>query len=281
MLDAAYDPDTNRSDPFQAGYEFAGEVVAVGANVTTLEVGATVMGTTPEAFAEYVVCDHRHLLVKPDEVPYDEAAALTTALLTEYGALRAGGFEAGQSIAILGATSAIGLVGVQVARALGASKIIGTTRSAARAGAVRDAGADPVVVTSEDDFATAVQEWTDGEGVDLILDHVGGDLFASAVAAVCRGGTVVNIGRLGGTRATIDLDELSHQLRTLRGVSFGFTDPDQIGDLLLALAPVLMPAVAAGEIRPVISARFPFACAEDAVTYLREESPLGKVVLTR
>ncbi len=279
-LDAAFTPGAGPGTAYLAGYEFAGDVVAAGAAVSGLPAGTAVMGTTPASFAEYVLCDYRHLLRKPPELPYAEAAALTTALLTEFGALAASGFTSGATVAITGATSAIALVGVQVARVLGAAQVIGTSRSDGRARLVTATGADSVVVTSRQDLTDALLEATGGAGVDIVLDHVGGELLAASLPGTRKGGSIVNIGRLGGTRADIDIDALSYRHLTLRGVSFGFTPPELIGDLLRELAPILLPGVANGQIHPVIDSRFAFQDAPEAVAHLRTGQPCGKVILT-
>nr|WP_236056674.1 zinc-binding dehydrogenase [Streptomyces sabulosicollis] len=166
---------------YQVGYEFAGEVTAVGGGVDTPAVGERVMGTTPGSFAQYVLSDHRNVLPVPDDLGYEEARALPTGLLTEHGALVVAGFQPGQSVLITGATSIIGLIGVQIARALDAKQIIATTRTAAKRDLLKQVGADTVVITEKQDLTQAVLNATGGEGVDVVLDHVGGQTFAACL----------------------------------------------------------------------------------------------------
>lgn len=113
-----------------AGYEFSGEVAAVGPGVDAGFLGRRVAGTTPGAFAEYVVVHHRHVMTMPGKLSFEDAAALPSALLTEYGALSLAGVGPGDSVLVTAASSAIGLVGVQLAKLLGAAPVIATTRSA-------------------------------------------------------------------------------------------------------------------------------------------------------
>ncbi|WP_329565003.1 alcohol dehydrogenase catalytic domain-containing protein [Streptomyces sp. NBC_01361] len=116
---AAADPTAGGSGKqYQAGYEFAGEVTAVGDGADTITVGQRVMGTTPASFAQYVPVDHRHALPIPNGLGNPQACALPTGLFTEHGALMTGTFRPGQSVLITGATSSIGLIGLQIARAL-------------------------------------------------------------------------------------------------------------------------------------------------------------------
>ena len=280
MLEEAYDVSTGTGTEYLAGYEFAGDVVSVGSDVEGVEVGWRVMGTTRGSFAQYVACDHRHLIRVPNGLGYEQACALTTGLLTEHGALRRGGFVPGSSVAVTGATSGIGLIGIQVAKALGATTVIGTTRSQARARLLRHAGADIVIVTSTQAVAQTLLAVTGGRGVDVVLDHVGGQILASCLSGTRDGGSVINIGRLGGAEAVIDLDALSYRHLTLRGVSFGFEPPEQIGDEVAELANDVMPAVADGRIRPVIDAVLPFEQANEAIARVRGGRAEGKVVLT-
>ncbi|MYX74174.1 MULTISPECIES: zinc-binding dehydrogenase [unclassified Streptomyces] len=278
---AAADPTAGGTGrEYRAGYECAGEVAAVGDGVRSVAVGARVMGTSPASFAQYVVADHRHVLPVPDELGYEEACALPTGLLTEHGALMAGGYEPGQAVLITAATSGIGLIGVQIARALGAGRIVATTRNAAKAPLLERAGADTVVVTSEQDLTRAVLDATGGQGADVVLDHVGGRTFAACLPATRVDGAVVNIGRLDTASSTIDLDALSYRHLRVRGVSFGFTRPAELGAVIAAAGEQLLPAVADGRIRPLVDSTYSFATAAEAGQRLRSHRPHGKIILT-
>lgn len=247
--------------PYQAGFEFAGEVASAGDGVHTVAVGQRVMGTTPGSFAQYVLADHRHLLPVPEGLDDEHACALPTGLLTEAGALMAGGFEAGQSVLITGATSSIGLIGVQVATVLGASRVIATTRTAAKRELLKRAGADTVVVTDEQSLTEAVLEATGGQGAEVVLDHVGGQTFADCLPA---------------TR----LDALSYRHLRVSGVSFGFTRAAELGAVIAAAGLRLLPAVADGRVRPLIDSTHSFDTAADAAERLRSHRAHGKIVLT-
>lgn len=277
---AAADPSTGGSGKeYRAGYEFAGQVSAVGDGVGTATVGRHVMGTAPAAFAQYVLADHRHVLPIPDGLGYSEASALPTGLLTEHGALTTGGFRPGQSVLITGATSSIGLIGLQIARALNAGRIIATTRSAAKHDLLKQAGADTVVITGEQDLTRSVLDATAGEGVCLALDHVGGQTFAACLPATKVDGAVVNIGRLGQAASTIDLDALSYRHLRLHGVSFGFTRAAELGAVIAAAGRDLLPAVADGRVRPLVDRTLSFDTAAEAATRLRSHQAQGKIVL--
>lgn len=280
MLAAADPTSGGTGKQYQAGYEFAGEVSAVGDGVTTPAIGDRVMGTTPCSFAQYVLADHRHVLPVPDELGYDIACALPTGLLTEHGALMTGGFRSGQSVLITGATSSIGLIGVQIAKALGAGQVIATTRSAAKHDLLERAGADTIVVTGEQDLIQAVLDATGGDGVDVALDHVGGSTFAACLPATRVDGAVVNIGRLDTAESTVDLDALSYRHLRVAGVSFGFTRPAELGAVIATAGEQLLPAVTDGRVRPLIDTTLTFETADKAAERLRSHQAHGKIVLT-
>ena len=265
---------------FIAGFEYAGEVAALGEGVDTWQVGDAVMGSIPSAFAEYVVADHRFVLPRPEGLDPQIACALPTGLLTEHGALTTAGFTAGQSVLITGASTAIGLIGAQMVKALGASHVIGTTRSSAKRALLTDAGVDTVIVTGEQDLTAATLAATDGKGVDVVLDHIAGQTFADCLPATKEDGHVVNIGRLDGAESTINLDHLSYRHLTVHGVSFGFTRDWEMAGIIAGLLPEVIPAVARGEIRPVIDHTVELTQVQRVADRLRSGEAVGKIVLT-
>jgi NADPH2:quinone reductase len=280
MLEGSYSPNAKTSNVYTAGLEMAGEVAAVGPNVTSIAVGDRVCGAGLGAFAEYVLLDHRHAIAIPDSLTWTDAAALPVGLATEHDALvTQAGFTAGNSVLVVGATSAIGLIAVQLAKAFGAKCVVATTTSDAKTNALVGVGADVVVNTTTESLSGAVLEATGGAGVDVVLDHVGGDLFAQALGATRIGGTIVNIGRLGGTQATIDLNQLSFRRLRLLGTTFSVRTPEELAGVCAALVPEVLPAVADGRIRPVVDRIFAFDEAHKAADYLRSNQAIGKVVL--
>ncbi|MEZ0494422.1 zinc-binding alcohol dehydrogenase family protein [Kineococcus sp. TBRC 1896] len=277
---AAADPTAGgHGDEFVAGYEYAGEVAAVGAGAGHWRVGDPVMGSIPSSFAEFVVADHRFVVPRPAGLAPHEAVALPTGLLTEHGALTVAGFRPGQSVLVTGASTGIGLVGVQVAKALGASRVIGTTRSPDKRDLLTSVGVDDVVVTGEQDLTGAVLTATGGEGVDVVLDHVGGRVFADCLPATRHDGHVVNIGRLAGPASTVDLDALSYRHLSVHGVSFGFTRAQETAGVVAGLLPEVLPAVERGAVRPVLDRVFPVDRAGEIAAHVRSGRGTGKVVV--
>ncbi|WP_062996765.1 quinone oxidoreductase family protein [Nocardia mikamii] len=280
MLDRADPMQGGHGEQFVAGFEYAGTVTALGDGVDAWQIGDAVMGSTPHSFAEYVVADHRHVLPRPAGLDPVVGCALPTGLLTEHGALTAAGFKAGQSVLITGASAGIGLIGVQIARALGASHVIGTTRTPGKRALLSEAGVDTVVVAAGTDLTEAVLAATGGRGADVVLDHVAGQAFAQCLAATRHDGHVVNIGRLDGPVSTIDLDHLSYRHLTVHGVSYGFTRPDEMAAVIAGLLPEVIPAVARGAIRPVVDRTVSWTEHGSALARLRSGAAVGKIVFT-
>lgn len=279
MLAAADSDNGGTGKEAIAGFEYAGEIVALGPDAGDWQVGDPVMGTFPSAFAEYLIADHRFVLPRPEGTGPEVACALPTGLLTEFGALTVAGFQSGQSVLIIGATTGIGMIGIQIAKALGASQVIATTRSADKRELLTPLGADQVIVTAEDDLTEAVVAATDGDGVDVVLDHIAGETFAQCLPATAVDGHVVNIGRLAGPAPTIHLDALSYRHLSVHGVSFGFSRDWETVPVIEALREQVLPAVGRGDIAPVIDSTVDVADTQQVADGLRSGDAVGKIVL--
>ena len=271
---------TPSGDDHIAGFEFAGDVIEVGADAPAQLRGARVMGIAAGALAEIVVAHHRHVVVMPETLSYEEAATLPTALATEHGALTLGEVGPATSVLITAASSGIGVVGVQLAALLGASTIVATTRSPQKSSLLEQLGAHAVVVaTGGGGLAAGVRAATGGDGASVVLDHIGGDALTDAVEAASDGGNVISVGRLGGARGSLDLFTLARRHVTLRSVSYGLTPPSVLGDLFDGLTPAVLPALADGRIRAVIDGAYAFDDARSALERLASGRAAGKVAL--
>lgn len=280
-LEGSYTANSQAEGPFTAGMEVAGVVETSSLLAPHLPVGTRVMGITVGAFADYALCHPRMLVPIPDGLSFDEAATLPVGLITEHDALvTQAGFTAGSSVLVVGATSSIGLVGIQLAKALGAGTVIATTTSANKAALLLNAGADLAVDTVTEDLAAAVLAATDGKGADFTLDHVGGDLFTALPAATAVGGTIVSIGRLAGPAAGINLDTLAFRRQKLIGTTFSIRTRTELGDVVSALADDVLPAVEDGRIAPRLDSVHPAGRAKEAADLLRANGATGKIVLS-
>lgn len=280
-LEGTYTANSQESGEFTAGVEVAGIVEISSPLGAHLTAGTRVMGITAGAFADQALCDPRLLVEIPDGVTFEQAAALPVGLITEHDALvTQGGFTAGDSVLIVGGTSAVGLIGIQVAKALGAGTVIATTTSEDKRAALVDAGADVTVNTRTEDLAEAVLAATDGDGADITLDHVGGELFAALPKATAVGGAIISIGRLGGTATTLDLDAVAFRRQRLIGTTFSIRTRTELAGVVAALTPAVLPAVAAGKITARIDATYPPERASEAAQRLRDNAAIGKSVLS-
>ncbi len=280
MLLGTYRPGGVSLRSFTAGLELAGTVEAVGSAVTGVAVGDRVMGTTLGAFAAYALADARQLVPVPDGISWTEAAALPVALTTEHDALvTQAGFTAGQHVLITGATSGVGMIAVQLAKALGAAQVIATTTSASKRDSLLAVGADVVVDTTHDSLADLVLGATGDRGVDVVLDHVGGALAGQLLAVTRPLGTIINIGRLGGRTAEIDLDQLAFRRLRLIGTTFSIRTADERAAVAAALLPEVLPAVGDGRISAIVDEVIPFDEAHRAAEQMRAGTSVGKLVL--
>src|SRR5437868_12964816 len=189
------------------GMEWAGEVAELGPDAKGVKIGDRIMGSGGAAFAEYTLADHGRLFRAPSNMNFEEAATLPVALATMYNAVvMVGGVQPGQSVLIQGASSGVGLMALQIAKLKGARLVIGSSTDATRRGRLKDFGADFAVDSSDPGWVDQVLKATSGEGVDLIVDQVSGKVANQNLAATKIKGRIVNVGRLGGTRAEFNFD---------------------------------------------------------------------------
>jgi NADPH:quinone reductase-like Zn-dependent oxidoreductase len=252
------------------GSDLAGTVVAVGQQVTRFRVGDEVLGVGRGAFAEFAVARERHLVVRPADVPLDQAGALAVSGITAWQALHdRGRLQPGQRLLVLGAGGGVGTFAIQLSQLVGA-EVTGVC-STGKVELVRSLGADRVV-----DYTRA--DPVDGsERYDLILDIAGRRPLRALRRALAPSGTLVIVGGEGGTRL---LGGMSRQLRAAALSPFlrqrlG-TFLSQIGlEELETLATML----ADGQLRTVVGRTFPLTAVADAVREVHMGHTLGKVVL--
>jgi NADPH:quinone reductase len=280
MLAGSYNPaGMTRGGEFTAGLELAGEVEGIGPDVDGVEAGDRVMAATLGSFAAFALVDHRHLMPVPSSLSWPEVASLPVGLSTEHDALRQAGFHAGDRVLVVGATSGVGMLGVQLAKALGAALVIATTTSPGKVGALRDVGADLVVDTTAGALPEAVLSATGGAGADVVIDHVGGASFGDLLPATRVRGTIVNVGRLGGPRASVDLDQLAFRRLRVQGTTFSIRSAEERADVYAAVTRDALPTVADGRVRPVVDTVVPLGDAQRAADRMRSNEAVGKIVL--
>ena len=263
-----------------AGIEGAGEIVALGAGVTGLAIGDRVMGRCTGAFSEYAVMDAREALPVPPGLPMEAAAAVPLSFTVVHDMLvLQGRLKAGEWLLITGASSGVGVAALQAAKALGA-KVIGTSGSAEKLARLKELGLDVGLPTRSPDFAPAVMEATGGHGADLVVNTVGGTLFAECIRCMAFEGRLATVGYVDHTlKAEIDIQALHVKRLTLFGVSNKLRTADMKAAALPAFKADLLPAIADGRIRPLVDQVFPFDQLPAAQACMEANRHLGKIVL--
>ena len=262
------------------GLEWAGEVVEAGTEAKGYSPGDRVMCSGTGGYAEYAVTDWGRVNPIPGAMTFEQAATLPVSLITLHNALvTAGRLQSGETVMIQGATSGVGLMGLQIAKLRGASLVIGTSTNAARRARLKEFGADLVIDTSVAAWPEDVLNATGGKGVNLVVDMLSGPVVAQTMKATAILGRIVNVGRLAGAKAEFDFD--LHALRRIDyiGVTFRTRTLDEVREISRRMRADLWDAVSAGKLRLPIDTRFPLDQAVEAQAHMRANKHFGKIVL--
>jgi NADPH2:quinone reductase len=263
------------------GMEWAGEVAEVGPDAKGVKAGDRVMGSGGAAFAEYTLADYGRLFRTPSNMNFEEAAALPIALSTMHNAVVTNGaLQVGQSVLIQGASSGVGLMALQIAKLKGARLVIGSSTDATRRGRLKEFGADLAVDSSDPGWVDQVLEATNGEGVDLIVDQVSGQVASQNLAATKIKGRIVNVGRLGGTRAEFNFDLHAARRINYIGVTFRTRSIEEIREIFDEVRKDIWPAVESRQLQLPIDRVFAFEDIGKAFEHMEANKHLGKIVVT-
>ena len=265
--------------PFVPGNEASGIVTAVGPNVTRFKPGDRVIGALRGgAFAEKTVVDEHMAIPLPDRMSFEEGAAYSVAYGTSYHALKQGAaLKAGETVLVLGAAGGVGYAAVDLAKALGA-KVIAAASSDEKLQFAREAGADELVNYSGGSLKDSVKALTDGKGVDVVYDPVGGELAEQALRATGWHGRYLVIGFASGDIPRVPLNLALLKEASIVGVWYG-PWAERHNDELWENVGELNALVDAGSIRPRYSEAFPLDDFVDAFRVITERRVLGKIVL--
>ncbi|TFC81708.1 NAD(P)H-quinone oxidoreductase [Cryobacterium sp. TMS1-20-1] len=274
-----HQPVSPGSTPVVVGLDAAGDVVTVGSEVRGVHVGDRVMATVSGGLSEEVVVDAALVVPIPPAWTYAEGAAAILGLMTEHNALRtAGDLKPGETVLVHAAASTVGLQCVQLAKYLGAGLIIASVRTDRATDVLRSQGADHVVEVGEAGFADRVLELTDGRGVDVIVDHVGGPYLADNIRCAALLGRLVGVGRLGGAHGDLDLEALAFKRLRIIGVTFRTRDAAEKAAIVAALLSEV--DLASEALRPLIDRILPWTEVQQAQDLMAANSHLGKIVLS-
>ena len=263
------------------GGEFAGEIVELGEDVEDLKVGDKVMCRGGSGWAEYAVANHKRAIkFNPEQISWEQAASIQGNLQTMHDAIVTNGkFISGQSVFIQGASSGVGIIGLQIAKALGASLVLGSSTNQNKLSKLSSYGADILIDTSKENWLDKVLDVTEGKGVDVLIDMLSGDFVNKNMEATKINGHLINIGRLAGMNGNFNYD--LHAKRRLHYV--GTTGRTRSVEENLDVARVankdLWDHVVDGKIRHVIFKTFRLNEASDALNIMNENKHFGKLVL--
>lgn len=269
-----YPPPAGASDV--PGLEIAGTVVAGDASDIGRRVCALVAGG---GYAEFCVAPRQQCLPIPAGMDEREAAAIPETFFTVWTNLfDRGGLRRGEAVLIHGGTSGIGTTAIQLARAFGAT-VLATAGSDDKCAACQRLGAVRAINYRTENFVQVVREFTNGSGVDVILDIVGGEYLSRNLECLRMNGRLVQIGLLGGARAALNLSPILQKRLTITGSTLRARTPDEKGAIALALHEAVWPLLERGEVRPIVDKVFPLERAADAHRALEAGEVIGKVVL--
>lgn len=264
----------------QIGGEGAGEVVSVGADVTNFKVGDKVMGRCPGAFSEFALMEAIESLPKPDNLSWEEAACLPLTFLVAFDMLvLQGRIKAGEWVLINGVSSGVGTAALQLGKALGA-RVIGTSGSAEKLDKLKNIGLDIGLHTRAADFANDVLSATDQHGADLIVNAVGGSVFAENIRAAAFEARLAIVGYVDGLLSgNLDLEAFHAKRLTLFGVSNKLRSKEQRASSIPAFVANVLPLFSSGKITPQVDKQFDFADLEKAKACMEAGQHAGKIVL--
>lgn len=281
------------------GSDIAGVIEAVGSAVQGVEAGAAVMvqpghscgscpaclagqdnrcpqyviiGTRPEVpggLAELVAVPAVNIIPKPENLSFEEAASIPLVFVTVWHMLvTLAQVRPEETVLVNAAGSGVGIAAIQVAK-LFRARVIASAGSAPKLAKARELGADEVINYTDQDLSQEARRLTDGRGVDIVIENVGGEVFEKSLEALARGGQLVTCGATAGAAASLDVRRLFLYQRAVIGSFMGTK-----GELLEAV-----PHFRTGSLRPVVDRIFPLSQIQEAVQYLADRKQFGKVVL--
>src|SRR3984885_10238091 len=266
--------------PLVLGNEGAGVVEEGGGS--DFPAGSRVMFFGPYGafedgtYSEWVAVRKKDLCLIPDGIDDVSAAGIPVAYLTAQVGLTRAGFRAGKTVLAPAIGGSVGNAVTQLARALGAKHAISTTTNHAKAEQAKALGFNEVIDTSLEKLGDGVRRITGGQGADIVIDGIGGDVLSEALGALAWEGTLTTLGYSASRKTTIDVTNLIVPQASIRGVNMFLQPKAVVADAWKVIVSLLK----AGAIKPIVAKTFPLVEAAAALRYLVEGRPFGRVVLT-
>jgi NADPH2:quinone reductase len=274
----AYAPPPGASD--LPGLEVAGTIIATGEGVAQWRAGDSVCALTPGGgYAEYCLTPAGQCLPVPAGLSMLEAASLPETFFTVWiNVFERAHLAPGETLLVQGGSSGIGVTAIQLAHALG-HRVFATAGSAEKCAACERLGAERGINYRTEDFVEVVKQLTEGKGVDVILDMVGGDYVPREIKALATDGRLSIIAFLGGTRTTLDMGDILYRRLTITGSTLRPRTVEYKTQVAHALRERVWPLIEAGKIRPVIHRVFRLDQARDAHALMESSVHVGKIML--
>lgn len=270
--------------PSRIGYEAAGIIDAVGAEVSSFQIGDLVSTIPAFSIGKYGVYGESAIIPAyaaayyPDNLSTIEAAAIWMQYLTAFGALiDIAQLHKGQSVLITAASSSVGLAAIQITKAVGAL-VIATTRSTDKKQFLLDAGADHVIVSNDDDLQESVMAITEEKGVNVLFDPIGGSMLESLANASAPGATIFEYGALSAEQTIFPLFTSLAKGLTIRG--YTLFEITQDAERLARGKQYVYDGLKSGTLKPIIDRTFPLDAITDAHRYMESNQQVGKIVVT-
>ena len=264
--------------PTALGLESAGTVTEVGSEVAGISVGQRVMAMGPGGQSEYAAVNANYVFPYPETVDPVQAGGMPIVFLTSYHLLKTRGhMEPGHTVLVQAGASGVGTVAIQLAKAWGA-RVIATASTQDKLDLCRSLGADVVINYTTQDFEEAVKQESGGQGVELVLECVGGPVLEKSVRCVASYGRLVSYGNASGTPADLPASDITTANRTVIGFSMGRSPQGQL-DHQAAMAE-LFPMLAEGKAKLVVDQILPMSEVAKAHQHLANRGTKGKVILT-
>jgi len=263
------------------GIEYVGEVVDMGNEVTNVKPGDRVMCTGTSGWGQYAVADWgRTVPIPANNMTWAQASTLPVALQTMHNAIvTAGRFQRGESVMIQGASTGVGLMGLQIAKRLGAKLVVGSSTNSERRGRLREFGADLAVDSRDETWVEEVLHATGGAGLDLIVDQISGYAANANLAATRVLGRIVNVGRLGGFSGDFNFDLHAQRRIDYVGVTFRTRTIEEVRAIVRTMQADLWSDVEAGALSLPVDCEFSLDDVAEAVEYMKANKHFGKIVL--
>lgn len=265
--------------PFSPGGEAAGVISAVGENVSHLNVGDRVMALTGwGSCAEQIAVPAYNILPMPDAMDFTTAAAFSMTYGTAMHALKQrGALQAGETLLVLGASGGVGLAAIEIGKAMGA-RVIAAASSAEKLEVARQAGADELINYQDEDVRERLKTLTKGQGVDVIIDPVGGDMSETVLRSIAWNGRMLVIGFASGTIPSLPANLPLLKGAAVIGVFWGSFAQRQPQDNV-ANFQQLFAWFAEGKLKPLVSQTFALEDTAQAINTLAARKAVGKLVI--